>query len=275
MLMKPNKITSCYIGPQISPEQFVAEHFFVYLIKGAMHGYDGNTYQTLKSGECCLVRKNHLARYSKQNEDNQFEKLVVIFDEAFLKQYQKRHNTQVTGSAPDEAFIRFKKSDLIPNFLQSLTPYYNSAGKINEHFADIKREELLLILLQSNPELGNILFDFGSPEKIDIEAFMNNNFRFNVAIQRFAYLTGRSLTSFKRDFEKVFQETPSRWLVQKRLKEAYFLMEKKGMKASDVYIQVGFEDLSHFSFAFKKQFGLTPSQLSERKKATSGVSLAK
>jgi len=53
--------------------------------------------------------------------------------------------------------------------------------------------------------------------------------------------------------------------VQKRLKEAYFLMDKKGFKASDVYIEVGFEDLSHFSFAFKKQFGLAPTRLLNNK----------
>jgi AraC family transcriptional regulator, exoenzyme S synthesis regulatory protein ExsA len=90
--------------------------------------------------------------------------------------------------------------------------------------------------------------------------------RFNVAIRLFAHLTGRSLTSFKRDFEKTFHDTPSHWLVQKRLQEAYFLMDKKGHKASDVYIEVGFEDLSHFSFAFKKKFGFVPTQLTDRKK---------
>jgi AraC-like DNA-binding protein len=93
---------------------------------------------------------------------------------------------------------------------------------------------------------------------------MNRNFRFNVSIQRFAYLTGRSLTSFKRDFAHIFNESPSKWLVQKRLREAFFLMDKKGMSASDVYLEVGFEDLSHFSFAFKKQFGFPPTKLKEQ-----------
>ena len=75
--------------------------------------------------------------------------------------------------------------------------------------------------------------------------------------------TGRSLTSFKQDFKKGFGDTPGRWLVRKRLQEAYFLIDKKGRKASDVYIEVGFEDLSHFSFAFKKQFGVAPTQLAK------------
>ena len=95
---------------------------------------------------------------------------------------------------------------------------------------------------------------------------MNRNFTFNVSLQRFAYLTGRSLSAFKRDFKTIFNETPSRWLIQKRLKEAYFLIEKKQKKPSEIHLDLGFEDLSHFSFAFKKLFGLTLTELTEQKK---------
>lgn len=68
--------------------------------------------------------------------------------------------------------------------------------------AFIKREELLLILLKSQPDLANIFFSFGIAHKMDLEIYMNRNFRFNVSLERFAYLTGRSLSSFKRDFKK-------------------------------------------------------------------------
>ncbi|MFC3559616.1 AraC family transcriptional regulator [Pedobacter jamesrossensis] len=56
---------------------------------------------------------------------------------------------------------------------------------------------------------------------------MNKNFKFNVSVQRLAYMTGRSLSAFKRAFKKTFNETPNRWLVKKRLQEAYFSIEKK------------------------------------------------
>lgn len=80
-------------------------------------------------------------------------------------------------------------------------------------------------------------------------------------MERFAYLTGRSLSAFKRDFAAIFSDTPGRWLVQRRLQEAHFLIEKKGQKPSDIYLDLGFEDLSHFSFAFKKRFGKSPSDI--------------
>jgi AraC-like DNA-binding protein len=266
MLAKADKIISCYLGPKISPEQFVSEHFFLFLTTGVLNGYDGHKHYILKSGECCIVRKNRLARYNKQKVNDQFEKVVVVFDDAFLKRFQSKNKITFTnGETPEGAFIGINKSELIPGFLASLKLYFNNEGEVDERFADVKREELLLILFQKNPELAAILFDFGAPEKINLEAFMNRNFRFNVNIQRFAYLTGRSLSSFKEDFKHIFSETPSRWLTKKRLQEAYFLIDKKGQKPSEVYLETGFEDLSHFSFAFKKLFGIPPSQLAEQR----------
>ncbi len=82
---------------------------------------------------------------------------------------------------------------------------FNWLFKIGEAFADVKREELLLILLHAQPELAGLFFDYRTPEKINLEEFMNRNYQFNVSLERFAYLTGRSLSAFKRDFKQVFK----------------------------------------------------------------------
>lgn len=260
-MMRMTEITSCYIGPEISPEQFISEHFFFFLAKGRIEGYDGHEKQVMRSGQYCIARKNHLARYNKQKEEDQFEKVVIVFDEPFLKRFREKRKITYREAAPGGAFVLLQQNELVPNFIRSLMPFYTSAGKIDATFEEIKREELLLILLQTNPGLESILFDFGTPEKIDLQAYMNRNFRFNVTLERFAYLTGRSLSAFKRDFKKIFLDTPSRWLVQKRLQEAYFLLSNKDSRPSDIYLELGFEDLSHFSFAFKRKYGLNPSEL--------------
>ncbi len=133
--------------------------------------------------------------------------------------------------------------------------------QLEEDFEDLKYEELLIILLKIQPELAGILFDFRKPGKIDLEAFMNHNFKFNVSLERFSSLTGRSLSAFKRDFKAIYTESPSRWLVRKRLEEAYFLLAQKSKKPSDIYVDLGFESLSHFSTAFKKLYGQTPTEI--------------
>ncbi|WP_343633945.1 AraC family transcriptional regulator [Fluviicola sp.] len=253
-----------YVGKEISPEQFVAEHTLAYILKGVMNIYDGTKQVSLYSGDCCIARKNRLARYNKERINNELEKVFVFFDKDFLKRFQEKYGFSKTGFPSAESLIPVESGQLLDTFMQSLLPYYHR-GKIEEPFADLKREELLLILLRKQPDLAGLFFDYGIPEKIDIEAFMNQNFRFNVSISRFAFLTGRSISAFKRDFKEIFNDTPNHWLKQKRLEEANFLLSKKGRKPSEIYLELGFEDLTHFSYAFKKHFGETPSEVSRRR----------
>lgn len=84
---------------------------------------------------------------------------------------------------------------------------------------------------------------------------------FNLTLEKFGYLTGRSLTTFKRDFKKAFNSSPQKWIIQKRLELAHYQLSEKGRKPKDLYLEIGFENLSHFSFAFKKHFGYAPTEL--------------
>lgn len=247
----------------ISPEHFIAEHFFVYTIKGTMNLFDGSEHRALKAGDGCIARKNRLGRIHNVKENDELEKVIIALEEEFLKVFQEKHRLTATKFTPTNTFIQLERNNLLPYYIDSLQPYY-SHGNLKEPFGDVKREELLLILLQAQPELAGLFFDYGIPGKINIEEFMSRNYQFNISIERFAFLTGRSLSAFKRDFKQTFNETPSRWLVLKRLQEAHFLIEKKHKKPSEIYIDLGFETLSHFSFAFKAHFGVTPTALAEQ-----------
>ena len=141
----------------ISPEQFIADHTFAYVIKGVMHLYDGNKIYTLRSGDCGLARKNRLARFKKEKENNELEKVFVFFDEKFLRMFQEKHQVKATKFNSNETILPIDKNDLMQNFVHSLLPYYKH-GKINEAFANVKREELLIILLQQQPELAGLFF---------------------------------------------------------------------------------------------------------------------
>jgi AraC family transcriptional regulator, exoenzyme S synthesis regulatory protein ExsA len=259
--MKETAISACYVSPSLSTEHFIPNHVFIYLVSGSMLAYDGSKEYRLKSGDYGIGRRNHLAKYTKQPDNGAFKKIYILFEQEFLKDFNNAYKFTVAKKKPLNAIIPLNKNKLVENFVQSLTPYFNEKGIIDEQFLNVKRTELLLILLKANSELANIFFDFSNPEKIDLEEFMNHNYKFNVTIERFAYLTGRSLSAFKRDFEKIFNATPSHWLVQKRLEEAYHLINRKNKRPSDIYLDIGFEDLSHFSFAFKKLFGHAPTQL--------------
>lgn len=81
---------------------------------------------------------------------------------------------------------------------------------------------------------------------------------YDLSVEDIAGFTGRSLASFKRDFKRISNLPPQRWLIEKRLKVAHDKIRNEKRKISDVYLEVGFKNLSHFSTAFKKQYGFSP-----------------
>tara|TARA_R110000868_G_scaffold822_1_gene6090 strand:+ start:14799 stop:15614 length:816 start_codon:yes stop_codon:yes gene_type:complete len=255
---------SCYYTQNREGEQFAKEHIFSYQISGTLTLKNGKKEYVFKAGDFRFIKKNQLIKFNKQpGEDSTFQSISIYLDQDTLRNFamEYNHKTSVVKKPENETVIALKEVPLLKSFMDSLIPYINEDQFINQSLQTLKLREAITILLQCKPELKDILFDFTEPGKIDLEAFMKKNFHFNVQLDRFAYLTGRSLATFKRDFQRIFEISPSRWLLQKRLQEAYYLMKEKGYSPSQVYLEVGFEDLSHFSFAFKKQYGIAPSKL--------------
>jgi len=254
---------SCYITRNREGEQFVPEHVFSYQIAGSIQINDGAKTYHINEGDFRLSKRNQLIKFIKSPPPNgEYRALSIYLDQETLRNFSMEYGLKSerhdTGGAP---FIALKPNPLYKSFMDSLIPYQQSGLAISNELQRLKLREAVLILLQANPELKDVLFDFSEPGKIDLEGFMNKNYQFNVELKRFAYLTGRSLATFKRDFEKVFQTTPGKWLQQRRLKQAHYLIKEKKQSPSEVYLELGFEDLSHFSFAFKKAFGVAPSKV--------------
>jgi AraC-like DNA-binding protein len=109
--------------------------------------------------------------------------------------------------------------------------------------------------------IDGLLADFEEPGKINLTDFMDRHFMFNMTMDRFGYLTGRSLATFRRDFKKAYNTTPQKWLTEKRLQLAHYQIAEQQRKPIDIYFEVGFENLSHFSHAFKNHFGYPPNAL--------------
>jgi AraC family transcriptional regulator, exoenzyme S synthesis regulatory protein ExsA len=254
---------SCHLAEFREGEQFVQSHAFGIVLAGAMELNDGETKTTIREGELYYVRKNKLLKFIKVPPvDKEFKSLSLRFDEQLLTGFSNEYVYKAGKQDFPAAFRSFGSDPPLSGFMHTLIGYKDLMDDPN--MLKLKQKEALLLLLKRYPELESDLFDFSEPHKIDLEKFMQKNYHFNVQLERFAFLTGRSLSTFQRDFAAVFKETPSRWLLKKRLQEAYYLIKEKGKKSSEIYLDLGFEDLSHFSFVFKKQFGVTATELARK-----------
>lgn len=258
----PKIVYSCYFNVSREGEQFVPEHIFSYQLAGLLRINVNNKEYIFKEGDFRFSRRNQLAKFTKQPpEGGEFKSISVRLDQETLRELSREYGYSVEKRQGGEPIIELKADTLYKSYMDSVLPYLKLPQEQNERLLSLKVREAVMILLRANPMLKDILFDFAEPGKIDLEEFMLKNFHFNVGLNRFAYMSGRSLATFKRDFEKIFHLSPSRWLLQKRLQEAYYQIKKQGKKPTDIYLELGFEDLSHFSFAFKNAFGQAPTKI--------------
>jgi AraC-like DNA-binding protein len=263
MVENSDIVYSCYHQVSRKGENFVPQHTISYQLSGCFILADNKDKYTANPGDFHLIRKNQLVKFAKIPPPNGVcESLNIYLSDENLKNFAQEYQLKAEHVTKTNALTKIEVNSVLENFMVSLKILLES-NLNNKLLTDLKIKELLLILLQTKPELKNILFDFSEPHKIDLEAFMNQNYRYNVNLERFARLTGRSLATFKRDFEKVFQTSPHQWILKKRLDEAHYLLKEEKRAASDIFVDLGFEDLSHFSYAFKKQFGYSPKSLTK------------
>ena len=258
-----NLLYSCVDKKQRGNEQFVHEHAFGYLIAGESYVFTGANSQVIPEGAIGLVHRNQLLKTVKvpPKDGREFRSVNIFLSQDFLRRYAVEHKLEPTGKYNGEYNKVLEPDPFIKGYFDSLLPYFEHPEQMSPALAELKTKEALELLLRHDPDLKFFLFDFSEPYKIDLEAYMNKHYMFNVPTEQFARLTGRSLASFKRDFQKTFSTSPGQWLQQKRLEEAYFQISKKGRKPSEVYLDVGFENLSHFSYSFKKAYGVAPSMI--------------
>lgn len=260
----PDIKLSSYEDKLFKTEVVFDHHMLVWFISGETKIIQADQNYLFKKGDIFLIPRNQLATIINYPKDGLPHKSVVMhLSVDILREFYA--NLNVNAKALTTQKIRsFDKHPLLESCLASLIPYFDMQENFPEKIAALKITEAISILRTIDNEIDNILANFEEPYKIDLAGFMDRNFMFNMPLEKFGYLTGRSLTTFKRDFHKIYNTTPQRWLTQKRLALAHYQLSEKSRKPAEVYLETGFENLSHFSYAFKKQFGLTPTELSGR-----------
>lgn len=236
------------------------QHMLVWFISGETKIVQADTIHIFKKGDIFLIPRNQLATIINYPKDGEPHKTVVMhLTTARLKDFYANLDIKPKTSISPKINY-YNNHPLLESCLTSLIPYFDMT-ELPEDIASLKITEAITILRTIDKEIDNILANFEEPGKIDLVHFMERNFMFNMPLDRLGYLTGRSLSTFNRDFRKYFNTTPQKWLTAKRLELAHYELTKNKKKAIDVCYEVGFENLSHFSFAFKKQFGYTATEL--------------
>ena len=261
--INPEIKLSCYGGKLFKTEAAFDDHLLVWLISGETRIIGADENLVFGKESTFLIPRHLLATIINTPKDGLPHKAVAMH--LSTKRLREFYRDREVFPKPSLGKIRsFREHPLLRSCMASLIPYFEMQGTFPGDIASLKINEAISILRNIDPGIDHVLANFEEPHKIDLAAFMERNFMFNMPLEKFSYLTGRSLTTFKRDFHKAFGITPQRWLTHKRLERAHYLFTKNHRRPVEVCYETGFENLSHFSFAFKKQYGYAPTQLLAR-----------
>jgi len=258
---------SCYYDGEGSCCHQSRDHSLIYVYSGEMVVDDGKNKTKVRKGECVFVRRDHrITLYKKRLGDEPYFSVFLLFTRKFLREmYQKFDIDKVPKniSKLKPSVTKLPISMEVESLFRSIPPYFNQPIKANDDFMHLKFQEGLIALRHIDERFLPTLFDFTEPWKIDILDFMNQNYMYEFTLDDLANFTGRSMSTFKRDFKKISDLTPQKWLIKKRLEVAYNKMKEGDKKVQDVYMEVGFKNPSHFATAFKKQYGVPPTATSQ------------
>lgn len=259
-------IFSCFLPDDWLNEFRMPHHVLVYVYAGIMNVEYGGTSFSVKAGQYVFLKRDHLVRlYKTSYEGETYKAINIKLSNRSLRRYVNEHK-DLTGRVREKRRI-LESAVILPHTLESnelfgrLIPYYDKSLTPPEGFTDEIVSRAIAYLLMIDERFYPTLFDFLESWRINLPEFMEENFTNDMTITEFAIYTGRSLATFKRDFAKFSNLSPEKWLVTRRLEAAYKLLKDGKNSVSEVCWSVGFHNRSHFTIAFKRQYGCLPSSV--------------
>nr|WP_260987019.1 AraC family transcriptional regulator [Paenibacillus terrae] len=211
-----------------------------------------------------FIHKSTGVEYEKAGEpdsDYILDYTMFFLNEKIVDEFLKFAGLQPIYLVNDVVPITvFPINDRIGSYIESLKPYFENPDEVKEGLVRVKLMELLFHIADSNDRLLLQMMQPISKERVSIAKIMEENFMNPVSLNDLAYLSGRSLAAFKRDFQAIYNTSPLKWVRNRRLDKAKELLAETVLSVTDVCFSTGFENIAHFSKVFKERFGLPPSE---------------
>ncbi|PKK38241.1 AraC family transcriptional regulator [Siphonobacter sp. SORGH_AS_0500] len=214
---------------------------------------DTSKFLLMKSGHCLMTEKfSHIKNYRSV--------LLFFTNEMLLKLLQKRGIDKI-DSKEYKSVYAFEYDGFIQGFVKSLMDISLLSKNIQQKLLEVKLEEIMVYLT----EIYGTAFLYSFIDKSDdvtqkfIQTIESNQLN-KLTLKELAFLCNMSISTFKREFEKQYSESPIKWFQDKRLEHANRLLRHANKIPSEVYFEAGYENLSSFIQAYRSKYGFTPKQ---------------
>jgi len=263
------------VASEVNPnnERYLASHAITIVHQGQLlvQTPDGEKF-TLQRGQMILIPRGIYMISDIIPEPDPFQATVFFFEEELVDEFleQRVGPEGMTEGRPGTCSV-FPFHGVYKLYLENLKALRLAYG--HREATRIKLLEFLHLVAGSEEgeTFIQLLAGLRHRRKQSVKSFMEQNFSLPLKIEDYAYLTGRSISSFHRDFKRQFGVGPKSWLVERRLTRAHDrLRESQGLSVTQLAYESGYDNVSYFIKAFQRQYGISPKQLQiqQREKAT-------
>ena len=245
---------------------FLEQHLLYVVLGGSVKLTCGRQTWTVGKNEMILLRRAQSVSYEKQGseETGLFESQLFAINDELLKDFLTSQQVQIPQMAEELGTQVSPMSERLVAYCWSLSPYFNDPSQVNPGLLRLKVMELLYNVMDCSKNIFRQMLQLRQPVKTDIHRVVEENYTSPISLDELAYLSGRSLSSFKREFQDIYGEPPARWIREKRLSKAHEMLQSSSLSVADIAYSLGFENPTHFSRIFKQQYGTSPISLCGR-----------
>lgn len=211
-----------------------------------------------------LTCANTGKKISNSKSSTQNELVVISFHPDTLKKIYERDLPSLLqkpkNSISNQCSEKINNDFLIKKYIEGLLFYFENPSLVNEDILVIKLKEIILLLSQTqNAEtIQVILSQLFSPATYTFKQIIEANIFLQVGVDDLAQKTNLSVSSFKREFTKLYNDSPANYIKNQRLEKAAKLLIVSDERVTDIAFDCGFNDLANFTKSFHDKYSITP-----------------
>ncbi|MBW7452650.1 AraC family transcriptional regulator [Paenibacillus sepulcri] len=240
------------------------DHLLLFVLDGKYTVRFGDQEFTVRKNEMVLLQKSIVVEFEKSGEEESnylLNYMMFFLKEELITEFIKMADLQNAYPAAIVPISISAVNDRLVSYIESLKPYFKEPEQVEDGLVKVKLLELLFDVANANEKFLFQFFMLKRKERKNITEVIEENITNPVSLNDLAYLSGRSLSSFKRDFQAIYNTSPLQWIRNRRLDMAKELLTHSSLSVTDACFSTGFENAAHFSKVFKERFGYSPSSL--------------